>query len=276
VPFFEPLLEERLPFAVDAGGSAFVDRSGVLFEIILQYLRSKERPAEDILKMHGRMALLEECDFYGIECLAQKLMGRTCGLDLRLCDRNIRESEAIARGSPFYHEKNMLLDVHTVECLPLEREALELPLLLGSAPRHHMAAHSFSEFHQRLNKLSGELLQELADIPGIIIAGGSVLAALTGCSFGDVDIFLKMPAANAEASLAQIFEAIKRNQMRMKDPKKRIMVTRSKHAVSFYRVAGQKLANPPVQVITTVIDSILAMLLDFDCDRREFSFCCFA
>ena len=75
------------------------------------------------------------------------------------------------------------------------------------------------------------------------------MGALTGCPAGDVDIFLRMPVERAEDALSKIFEAVQRSQARIKS--KRIMVTRSKNAVTFYRVAakcGAALDRPPVQV----------------------------
>ena len=62
IPYFEPLVEGRLPFAVDEEGCAFVDRSGELFALILQFCRSKQRPAEAVLAKHGQ-ELLDECEF---------------------------------------------------------------------------------------------------------------------------------------------------------------------------------------------------------------------
>ena len=77
-----------------------------------------------------------------------------------------------------------------------------------------------------------------------------MLGALTGCPAGDVDIFLRMPVDKAEDALSKIFEALQRSQARI-SKQKRIMVTRSKNAVTFYRVAAQcgaALDRPPVQV----------------------------
>ena len=127
-------------------------------------------------------------------------------------------------------------------------------------------------------------------IPGLVIAGGAVIGALTSCPAGDVDIFLRTSADEAEATLTRIFEAVQRNQGKI--AKKRLMVTRSRNAISFYRVSGERVVLPPVQVcprarcvkisvllfccpcplparlevILALVESPLGLLLDFDCD----------
>ena len=219
---------------------------GDLFAVILQFLRSRQRPAEPILARHAT-TLLDECGFYGLDSLAQKIRGETCPLDLLLSDRRLREKEMMARDDPTAVEKTMLIDVHAVETTPLPREALELPLLMTEVPSPFLQG-SFEDFHRRLDVFSGGLLKELADIPGLLIAGGSVIGALTQCPAGDIDIFLRTPVDEAEGTLAKIYEAIQRNQASIAK-KKRLMVTRSLNAISFYRVSGQSaFLLPPVQV----------------------------
>ncbi len=244
IPYFEPLIAGRFAHDVDNSGCVFVDRSGDLFAAILQFLRSGQRPAEPILARHAT-TLLDECAFYGIDSLAQKIRGETCPLDLLLSDRRLREKEMMARNDPAAYEKEMLIDVHAVETTPLPREALELPLLLTQEAKPVMQG-SFEDFHRRLDVFSGGLLKELAGIPGLVIAGGSVIGALTQCPAGDIDIFLRTPVDDAEGTLVKIYEAIQRNQASI--AKKRLMATRSKNTVSFYRVSGQSVVLPPVQV----------------------------
>ncbi len=243
LPYFEPLIEGRFAHAKDENGYVFVDRSGDLFAVLLQFLRCKQRPAEPILAKHGT-TLLDECNFYGLESLAQKIRGETCPMDLLLPDRLLRERETTARGDPGAHE-TMLIDVHAAGASPLDRTSLEVALLLTEVPPPFLK-DGFPEFHERLDNFSGGLLSELKDIRGLVFAGGSVIGALTGCPAGDVDIFLRTPLENAEPTLIKIFEAVQRNQARIS--KRRLMVTRSKNAVTFYRVADQKVARPPVQV----------------------------
>ena len=86
IPYFQPLLCARFAHDSDENGNIFVDRSGDLFAVILQYLRTFQRPPEPILARQAS-ALLDECAFYGIDPLAQKIKGETCSMDLLPTDR---------------------------------------------------------------------------------------------------------------------------------------------------------------------------------------------
>ena len=59
IPYFEPYLEGRLPFACDEEGWIFVDRCGDLFKYILQFARDNRRPSRNVLFEH-KDALLAE------------------------------------------------------------------------------------------------------------------------------------------------------------------------------------------------------------------------
>jgi len=266
VPFFQPLIYNRIPYSTDEDGYMFIDRDGAMFHIILQWLRNKQRPPEDILRTH-KTTLLQECDFYGLENLSNVIRGRTCMLDLCPHDRKIREDEAIARENPKSFE-NMLIDVHSTIIEAKPRNSLEIPLLFEDVPRTHIK-DGLNAFYERLNTFSGGILNDLKEIPGLIFAGGSVLASLTGGIAGDIDIFLKVQVEDAEATLIKIYEAIQKNHARVSN--KRMLITRSKNAVTFYRVGPNNTRCPPVQVITSVVTCPLSLLLDFDVDS-----CCFA
>ena len=142
--------------------------------MILQFLRSRQRPAEPILARH-ETTLLDECSFYGLDALAQKIRGETCPLDLLLADRRLREMEQAAREEPAAYQRTLLVDVHTAQTSPLPREALEQPLLLTQEPKPTLQG-TFEDFHTRLDAFSGGLLRDLADagIQNLVIAGGSV------------------------------------------------------------------------------------------------------
>ena len=85
------------------------------------------------------------------------------------------------------------------------------------------------------------------------------------CAAGDIDIFLCVEEDKAEATLRRIYEAVQRNQRSA--TKRKLLVTRSKNCVTFFRVAGAMAARTPVQVIPNVTESVLGLLLDFDVDR---------
>ena len=150
-------------------GRIFIDRSGDLFAILLQYARTLQRPPQTVLDKHGD-GLLAECRFFGNESLAEKIRGETCALDLRPLDRRIREQERLAKENPSEYAKEMLIDLFGApSTVPRQqpRETLELPLLLtGFDAPTLVKGLTFSLFRERLNVFSGDLLEELKDIPG--------------------------------------------------------------------------------------------------------------
>eukprot|EP00973_Karenia_brevis_P092430 12412388-Karenia_brevis.AAC.1 len=90
--FFEPLLAERIPYAVDDTDRIFIDRNGNLFGHLLQFLRTCTRPSQKVIESCGE-ELLNECKFYGVEWLAQHIRGEISPFDLRPADQNIRKQE---------------------------------------------------------------------------------------------------------------------------------------------------------------------------------------
>ena len=225
-------------------GYMFVDRSGDMFALILQFMRTKQRPSQVILSKYSDM-LIAECEYYGLDSMIEVIRGHTCSLYLRYCDRELRDNEAAAREDVSLYEKTMLLDVHATDSTFIGRESMELPLLLTDMPPPTIQG-GLQDFIERLNNFSGMLLDDLRDIKGLVFAGGSVLGSLTLCPAGDIDIFLQVPVGEAENTLRQIFQAIQHNQARI--TKRRLMITRSKHAVTFYRVAAGTVTCPPIQV----------------------------
>ncbi len=127
---------------------------------------------------HG--AHIRPLRFYGLDSLAVKIRGGTCPMDLLESDRRLRENESVARQDPKTYEKSMLIDVFGTETSPLARSSLELPRLLADVPSPTLQSTTILDFYDRLNTFSGELLQDLKDIPGLLWAGGAVIGALTG------------------------------------------------------------------------------------------------
>ena len=62
--FFRPILDGQIGSAVDANGRLFIDRSPELFAVLLQFLRSCQRP---ILHLVDKHALLNGCNFFGCD-----------------------------------------------------------------------------------------------------------------------------------------------------------------------------------------------------------------
>ena len=115
----------------------------------------------------------------------------------------------------------------------------------------------------RLKKLTGGFVQELGETRGLVFAGGSVLAALTDGDLGDIDIFLCCQKDEAVGALKSVFGAAQRLHQRQNGDEAKLLVTRSKHAVTIF---SHPPSFPPVQVILSLYDSPLSLLLDFDVD----------
>ena len=87
---------------------------------------------------------------------------------------------------------------------------------------------------------------------------GESIGSLTGIpTSGDIDIYLQGSCPEqGRKSLEQVFYAVQRNQARYS--KKKMLVSRSRNAVTFYRLANMKLARPPVQVTSPLMDNDFA------------------
>ena len=134
----------------------FVDRSGDLFAVILQFLRTLRRPAETVIQKH-KEAILEECSYFGIESLAHIVKGETNPSDMLLSDRRIRDNELAATADPRNCQEDMLLHVHTLDASPLDRSDVEVPLLFKDNVQPKLTGRQ-EDFIRRLNTFSGELL----------------------------------------------------------------------------------------------------------------------
>ena len=273
------------PLADGSGGSCgdrgplFVDRSAALFEHVLAWLRNGLRPAEAVLRSH-RDALLEECAFYGLDSMAQTILGKTSPWDLRPEDRAVLEEEEAVRSgkcADAAEGDGWLLNPWSLPQSP----AGAAEELSGSGPvLFKTAAASLEppclcsgpeEFRTRLASfLGGEppLLQALNDMelpPGtrVLVAGGAVCAALCGVDAKDVDLFLVCPPAEAEAVLRQIHEAVKATHLR---DGRRLLVTRTATTVTFFRAGqhGASIQGPPIQVVLDTYQSRAEVLSFFD------------
>ena len=106
------------------------------------------------------------------------------------------------------------------------REELQIPVLALNHIMRPELFGSFADFYKRLNSFSGGLLDDLAGIEGICIAGGSILSALVKGSAGDVDIYLTVPPPEAAGVFRQVFNAVQKNQQRSGG--KKLLLTRTK------------------------------------------------
>ena len=240
--YFQPLLQGRMAHGTDGRGRLFLDRNPDLFAALLQFLRTRQRPPESVLA--NKFALLCECNFFGCEAFAQVLRGESSPFDLRPDDRALRLREQEARRDACMYQ---LLDIFSVDTAARPREELQIPILeLSSIAPPELVGGCFGEFYKRLDSLSGHLIEDLSSIPGLIIAGGAILSALTRTSAGDIDMLLTVPKGEAEATLRQVFAAVQKNHARNGGGK--LLVTRTQNAFTMYRTCGANLSSPPVQV----------------------------
>ena len=190
--YFRVALGGPLQHGTDEHGRLFIDRSPELFAMILQFLRTPQRPAA----VADKHALIHECEFFGVSWLAQILRGEISEFDLRPCDRLLREREEEGRRDT---SKYQLIDVFTADTTLRPREDLQIPILQLSNLARPELAGNFDDFYHRLNIWSGHLIDDLASIPGLVIAGGAILSALVrGGSAMDIDIFLTLSVSEAE------------------------------------------------------------------------------
>ena len=147
----------------------------------------------------ARQELLDECQYFGLDHMAQRLRGETSPYDLRPEDRQIKLEES-AGGS--------VVNLFETDSSALNTDTLQLPLLPTKVKRASVAGSY--DFAQRFDQMSGGLAREVADVEGLVFAGGSVVAALTDSGFGDVDIFLCCPRDDCAAALRSVYEAAQR------------------------------------------------------------------
>ena len=75
--YFKPVIDGRLEHGTDEHGRLFIDRSPQHFAIILQFLRTCQRPAA----VADKHALIHECEFFGVPWLTQILRGEISEFD---------------------------------------------------------------------------------------------------------------------------------------------------------------------------------------------------
>ena len=165
--------------------------------MVWSHIGSSTAPPQNYITAN-KECLLEECRFFGVDCMIARIQGRTSIFDLNLEDRRIKLKECDVRDSLHQKGLDFLLEVLSQESSPLDEAGLGLPLFRrGCRTRPTMKCNSYEDFSTRFNRLTGGLVQEIADVPGIVFAGGSVIGTLTRGAIGDVDIFLTCPLEQA-------------------------------------------------------------------------------
>ena len=178
--YFQSRLGKHFRSSLDDAGELFVDRCPVLFEVLLQSVRSLTRPRQ-LLVSERKRDLLAECDFYGVsDWLPQCILGNTPSVFFRPEDRAIIQAELGA-------EIN-LFDPFTVTFTSKNAFDVGMVVLLDDQfPRSSFNCATAEVLLQRLDNLTKGVMSKIC-IPGVIVAGGIVAHALSGChgSYGDV------------------------------------------------------------------------------------------
>ena len=255
--------------STDPKGRLFIDRDPEIFAVLLQFLRAHTLPPQGFVKMH-RQALLEECRFFQIAHLEHYLCGHTSKFDLRLEDRLIKERESQVRY--MCGDRSFLLNVFETCTLPRDANELEVPLLKPARKRVEVNCSSFATFCSRYSTLTRGLSNAFANTSGVVFAGGSIVSALTQCEAGDVDIFLTCELGEATAALTQIYDAVRSLEAETEHNRYRLLVTRSKHALTIFRVSDGRSHGLPIQIILSVYKNVAHLLSSFDVDSCAVAF----
>ena len=227
--YFEPFLAGRLCHATDEDGRLFVDRSGPLFGHLLQYMRTNSLPSMSTTQ-NIKHELIHECEFFGMAHMACRVRGELSPYDMRKQDRDLQDEDS--------GEERKLIHVFNEAVPPKDPMDLQVPLLPKlcekAAPQ---LVSSYASFRERFDKLTGGLLDYLRGTNGIVFAGGSVLAALTGTTVGDVDIFLCCNQDEALGITSRVFEAVQAIHKQRHGRGAHLLVTRGHCALTFFQVA---------------------------------------
>ena len=83
---------------------------------------------------------------------------------------------------------------------------------------------------------------------------------------GDIDIFFTCSLEEASGLLPKIYDLARQPQTLELQQVQKLVVSRSKHAVTIFRVYEGKLFGPPIQIILSVYSNVAHLLSSFDLD----------
>ena len=176
-----------------------------------------------------------------------------------------REIRALER-----HGEAKLIDVYHADTEtrdPLDLQATVLPSSIARAQK----TGGFVDFKRRFEHFTGGISDRLRDIHGLVFAGGSVAGAICDVGFGDIDIFLCGKLEDARERLNTTYTMIAATQREKAGTTGKLVVTRSKHAITIFQVSSDSSGSAPIQVVLSVYPSVKDLLIGFDVDS-----CCFA
>ena len=260
--YWDSLLAAKFGNTTDKDGRLFVDRDGKLFAHLLEFMRSRVRPSNEVLANY-KAGLVSECEYFGLAWMLSDLRGEISLYDMPPEDRIIRRAEMDGCSPCVLH------NIFSSDFPFIPRAHMGMPLLMSGAPQP-IICERYECAYDRLDAFTGGLLEAFKDIPGLVIAGGAVVSALVGVDSSDIDVFF---TKNHDSALRSAFAAIQRNQSGKTGSKTCLLVLRSNSAVTVIRASSASAAakTKPVQLITTKYYSAAEILANFDVDS-----CCVA
>ena len=102
----------------------------------------------------ARQNLLDECEYFGLEHMAQRLRGETSSYDMRPEDRYIKLDESAGCS---------LVDLFDTDFSALDPDMLQLPLLPSKTKRATVVG-SYEDIAERFEQISGGLAREVAGV----------------------------------------------------------------------------------------------------------------
>ena len=126
-----------------------------------------------------------------------------------------------------------LIDLYAgADTEPRDPDSLQATLLPHVGSRAQVDG-TFADFRKRFHDSTGGLADRFRSVPGVVFAGGSVIASVVDCGYSDIDIFLVCGLASAREILEGVYTALAEMVTeRFGSRKGRLLVTRSKHAIT--------------------------------------------
>ena len=250
----------------DGDGNIFVDRAPHLFKILLECWRTSLRPPQRTISQFQDQ-LLAECKFFAADDAAARIAGKTSEADLSPQCRLIALDEAEGSAT--------LVNVFNAHLELKDIAQLQLPPLLLAPVRSDSSvlAGDFSHCKECLNVQMGGILVRLLEdsliSQSVVIAGGAVVGALTGCASGDVDLFLVgAPAGEEHAILAKIYSIVMDACKEHRGDAARLLVTRSSATMTLFKQHH----GPPIQIVLSTYSTLEDLLIGFDIDCAACAF----
>ena len=126
-----------------------------------------------------------------------------------------------------------LIDLYAgADTEPRDPDSLQATLLPHVGSRAQVDG-TFADFRKRFHDSTGGLADRFRSVPGVVFAGGSVIASVVDSGYSDIDIFLVCGLASAREILEGVYTALAEMVTeRFGSRKGRLLVTRSKHAIT--------------------------------------------